>query len=244
MAQVKNLAYEMHENGQCDPPECAWCDPPSVPPVHDRPQSVEAGSNLPPGGDGGSPFDQILNDSLRSGLQDIIERLDGELDHPDGWNDRTNDQWRVQTLGAADWAMRKVAKLDRESTAISDTAAEEIDTITKWRDAEFARIAPQREHWTWLLADFHEKQLAEDPNAKTIKLAHGALVARKQPDNIDIPDPLRTLQWVIDQFKEDLFRVKRELNRTEIKHAVLKNGEIIEGVVVVEGQVKYSVAPS
>src|ERR1035437_3714242 len=119
MAQVKNLAYEMHENGQCDPPECSWCNPPSVPPVHDRPQSVEAGSNLPPGGDGGSP--------------------------------ESIEQWRVQTLGAADWCMRKVAGLDRESTAISDTAADEIDTMTKWRDAELARIAPQREHWTWLL---------------------------------------------------------------------------------------------
>jgi phage host-nuclease inhibitor protein Gam len=199
---------------------------------------------LPPGGDGGSPFDQILNDSLRSGLQDIIERLDGELDHPDGWNDRTNDQWRVQTLGAADWAMRKVAKLDRESTAISDTAAEEIDTITKWRDAEFARIAPQREHWTWLLADFHEKQLAEDPKAKTIKLPHGALIARKQPDNIEIEDVKTAMAWC-HACNDDYLRFPDpELNRSAIKAAVLKNGEIIPGVEVVVGEIKYSVAPS
>src|ERR1035437_3964617 len=132
MAQVKNLAYEMHENGQCDPPECAWCDPPSVPPVHSGPSVPESlAPNSTPGGDGGSP--------------------------------ESIEQWRVQTLGAADWVMRKVAKLDRESTAISDTAADEIDNMTKWRDSELARIAPQREHWTWLLADFHEKQLAEDP---------------------------------------------------------------------------------
>ena len=51
---MKTLAYALHESGQCDPLECAWCTDPSVPPVHDRPQSVEAGSNLPPGGDGGS----------------------------------------------------------------------------------------------------------------------------------------------------------------------------------------------
>jgi phage host-nuclease inhibitor protein Gam len=208
MAQMKTLAYELHMNGRCDPAECAWRDHSSVPPVHDRPQSVESGSNLTPGGDGGS------------------------------------DQWRVQTLGAADWVMRKVAKLDRESAAISDTAADEIDTMTKWRDSELARIAPQREHWTWLLADFHEKQLAEDPNAKTIKLAHGALVARKQPDNIEIENVKTALAWAL-ACNDDYVRFPEpELNRSAIKAAVLKNGEIIPGVEVVEGQVKYSVAPS
>jgi hypothetical protein len=51
---MKTLAYELHEDGECYPAECSWCDPPSVPPVHARPQSGESGSNLTPGGDGGS----------------------------------------------------------------------------------------------------------------------------------------------------------------------------------------------
>lgn len=247
MAQMKTLAYALHESGRCDPPECVWCDTPSVPPVHDRPQSVEAGSNLPPGGDGGSfgsywDAFQVLDNGEVITL-DASQRLGEHLNEIE--DAPTNDQWRVQTLGAADWAMRKVAKLDRESTAISDAAQEEIDTIIKWRDAEFARIAPQREHWTWLLADFHEKQLAEDPKAKTIKLPHGALVARKQPDGIDIPDPDSVMAWCRKNDLDNTYtRIKTELNRAAIKKAVLELGEIIDGVAVVKGQIRYSVAPS
>lgn len=230
MSQMKTLAYKLHEDGQCDPFNCVWCDPPSVPSVHAGPSvPVSLAPISTPEGDRSSPE---------------AERLKGELDYPEGWYERENDQWRVQTLGAADWCMRKVAKLDRESTAIADAASEEIDTIIRWRDAEFARIAPQREHWTWLLADFHEKQLAEDPKVKTIKLAHGALVARKQPDNVDIPDPDALIHWALEYGDPGFVRVKKELDRAKVKDAVLKNGEILPGVEVVVGTVKYSVAPS
>lgn len=227
MAQMKSLAYALHESGQCDPPECAWCDPPSVPPVHDRPQSVEAGSNLPPGGDGGS----------------LAERLEDALAADVPFDQAMPGHWEVTDPGSADWALRKLGKVDAEAHAVSELAEQQIAAIEAWRGAEHKRLGTQRENWETLLAVYHRALLAEDEKAKTIRLPHGTLTARKLPDGIVIEDEEALLKWASAE-AVDYVRVRVDLNHSAIKAAVLKSGEIIPGVEVVEGQVKYSVAPN
>ncbi len=172
----------------------------------------------------------------------MTDALADYLDHPDDWQERRDEQWRVRDLGSADWCMRKVAQLDHEKDAIDHAAAEQIETIKAWWQTELDRLAHQRAHWEWLLAQWHLEKLGEDPKAKTIRLPHGVLSARKQPDNIDIADP----DAVIALFAADseYVRVKRELNRSAIKDAVLKNGEILPGVSIVPGEITYNASPN
>ena len=173
------------------------------------------------------------------------ERLYDHLDHPDGWKEQATEHWRVTDLGSADWVMRKVAKIDQERAAIDDLASQQIETIKAWWTEELERLERTRTHWEWLLADFHSRQLLEDPkHSKTIALPHGKLISRKQPDNIEIAEPSDVLLWALGQANNMVRYPEPELNRSALKEAVLKGGEIIPGVEIVEGEVRYSVLPN
>ena len=199
-----------------------WSPPSAAPPFQDRPQSVESGSNLTHGGGSGPTPDE----SLTQYLQDQIEP----------------GHWEVTDPGSADWALRKLGKVDAEAHAVSDLAEQQIAAIEAWRGAEHKRLGTQRENWETLLTVYHRGLWIEDEKVKTIRLPHGTLTARKLPDNIEIEDVKTALAWAL-ACNDDYVRFPEpELNRAALKEAVLKNGEIIPGVTATVGAVRFTVS--
>jgi phage host-nuclease inhibitor protein Gam len=170
----------------------------------------------------------------------LEELLDGE--EPEATN-KEGHRWEITDLGGADWAMRKVAKLDAEAREVTDTADRQLRAIETWREAEYQRLQNQRGRFEALLADYHRRILAKDKKAKTIRLPHGVLTARKLPDNVQILDEDEVLEWAKDQGNEFVIVVPVEyrLDRSAVKAAVLKAGEIIPGVTPIEGEVRFQV---
>ena len=78
MAQMKNLAYEMHLNGQCDPLECAW-----------RPPHQGTPSSAP----------EV------SGLSSADRPTASTVDDPSGGGGLT-EPWRSTALAVANWLTR------------------------------------------------------------------------------------------------------------------------------------------
>lgn len=171
----------------------------------------------------------------------LAERLDDYL-APESEVDEGN--WEITGVGSADWALRKLAKVEAEDAEVRELAESQIAAIEAWREAEQNRLDTRRQNWETLLAKWHRQRLAEDPDGpKSIRLPHGVLHSRKQPDNVEIPNPKAVLEWAKGAGMSYLrvIPVHYELDRSAIKDAVLKSGEIIPGVVPVVGEVRYSV---
>jgi phage host-nuclease inhibitor protein Gam len=167
------------------------------------------------------------------------ERLDDALDL-DAPEEDTPGHWQITDPGSADWALRKLGKVDAEAHQVSELAEQQIAAIEAWRGAEHGRLGAQREHWETLLAIYHRARLEEDEKAKTIRLPHGTLTARKLPDGIVIEDEDALMAW-LGLNEVGYIRVRRDLDRAAIKDAVLKNGEILPGVEVKPGDVRFTV---
>lgn len=175
----------------------------------------------------------------------ITERLDEILDEP--YVPQQSEHWKIEDKGGANWALRKVAKIDGKIAEISDYVAEKKAKLDALLESECGQLQRDREYFTSHLADYHRMVLAEDEKAKTIKLDDGALVSRKQPDGVDIPDPEAVMAWARENAPAYIrypLPPAPQLERNAIKEAVLKGGEIIPGVTAVTGEVKFDVAPS
>lgn len=94
-------------------------------------------------------------------------------------------RWRIQSLGAADWAMVKVAEVD----AIVRRYADEIDRWSRARtDAAKAGI--------WLSERLKEWAIeSRTDNTKTFRLAHGEVGTREQKPKAMIVDESVALEW-------------------------------------------------
>lgn len=99
------------------------------------------------------------------------------------------DTFRVETAQMADWALRKLRAFLAKTEQDHDLAETEHALIDEWLRKETAKVDDRIRFFRGLLADWHRRQLAADPHAKTIALPAGSLVARKQPDRVEIADP-------------------------------------------------------
>jgi len=170
----------------------------------------------------------------------LAERLDDALDLDVPFDEAMPGHWQITDPGSADWALRKLGKVDAEAHQVSELAEQQIAAIEAWRGAEHGRLGTQREHWEALLGHYHRLRLEEDEKAKTIRLPHGTLTARKLPDGIVIEDEDALLKWAKTE-APDYVRVREDLNHSAIKAAVLKSGEILPGVSATVGDVRFTV---
>lgn len=177
-----------------------------------------------------------MTDSLDAFLDEALPQDD--LVGGDG----PNDYW-VTDLPTATTAMGRVANIDAQISEIVDTANDRIDRINKWRNDECERLKQRRGYYEALLSHFHVAVLKADPKRKTVKLDNGVLTARKQPDNIAIPEPTLVTVWLMKNNPRYLKHVDPELDRMVVKAAVLQNGEVIPGVEIVPGVVTFNASP-
>lgn len=149
--------------------------------------------------------------------------------------------WTIEDESAASWAIRKIAKIDRDAQKALDLAEEQIAKVETWRDKELERIQGHRSFFEYHLAAYHRSRLIEDERVKTISLPDGTLKARKSPDNIAFADEERFFDQVLHAGEDRFIKVTKALDRKMVKEAVLKDGESLPGVSIVPGEVRFSV---
>lgn len=158
------------------------------------------------------------------------------------------EEFQVDTLERAIWAARRRASVESKMQSLRDTAQAEMDRIHLWLTEALAPYQHDMDYFDALLEGYHRRELDTDPKRKTIKLPDAELVSRKQPD-----------AWEFDEdafiasasFKHpDLVRVKHEIDKKEAKRLLTAtdtgsvidaSGEVVEGVTVTPGDVKFSV---
>lgn len=169
-------------------------------------------------------------------MTSLAEHLDASIEEPQTEEER--ESFRIADEGAANWALRKLARIRAEQDKNRDLAQLEIDRVNAWLDEVNVQLGARAEFFEGHLIDYHRGLLAEDEKKKTIKLPAGTLKARKVPDNVEISDDFLEHAQVA---RPDLVRTKYEVDRKAVKEAVLKDGEILPGVTRIEGTTSYTV---
>lgn len=192
-------------------------------------------------------------------LVEIDEAVTAALDEVDPPEHMPDGRWRVTDEGSADWAVRKLARAretaantraqaNRQRKAIQEAVAPYLQQLDEWEAERIDALDRDAGHWEALLAEYHRQVLTEDERAKTVKLPHGKLVARKQPDAWEAEDTV-VIDWATKVGAHEILTTKTLLQRAEMKKTlsvattgeVVWGGELVPGVRVIPGEVKYSV---
>lgn len=166
----------------------------------------------------------------------LAEHLDASIEEPQTEEER--ESFSIRDEGAANWALRKLARIRAEQEKNADLARLEIERVNAWLDEVNLQLGARAEFFEGHLIDYHRGLLAEDEKRKTVKLPAGTLSARKVPDNVEIADDF--LERAIDLFPE-FIRTKKELDKRAVKEAVLNDGQILPGVTRIEGSINFSI---
>jgi hypothetical protein len=153
-----------------------------------------------------------------------------------------------------DRANRAVWKVGRIQDDLADDEAlykSELARLTDWITNRRLRAEKAIEFLTTLTAGYHAIVLEDDPKRKTIRLPAGDLVARQQPARWDIDDD-QFIEWARANNHDELLNTKVTVDRLTVKsdlhvapdgRAVDGYGEVVDGVTVTPGEVRFSVKP-
>jgi len=177
-------------------------------------------------------------------LSELMEDLPEELPE----TPEQKERFRVKDKEQAEWCLRQISRLMREQKEIESTAQAEIEKITAWKNDQTESIQKSISFFEYLLIEYHQQILKENPKAKTIKLPSGRLEARKaQPEYQR--DKETMLSWV-EQNRPEYIVVKKDINWSGLKK-ILKyrngtgidpdTGEVVPGLKVIERGMTFRV---
>ncbi len=179
------------------------------------------------------------------GLMELEERM---LEFLDDENDckrysqeeNTGHSFRITNLDQANWAVRKVARIETARQECRALVEQEMAKLNTWLKSEEEDYDQERSFFEHLLRDYLDEQRQQDSKLKTIKLPNGKIGLRKQQPEFQ-RDNDKLLAWLKNN-RQELVKVKEEPDWAGLKAAaaVLGNtmadpetGEVIEGVTVV-----------
>lgn len=157
----------------------------------------------------------------------LEEFLIGEPES-EGGDDAVRELEIPDNIEAADWQLRRLARLRRLMAENDALAAVEIERVRAWVAGENARLERQATFYEQALTAFHAQLLDGDPKRKTINLPAGSLKARKHPDSVVVLDAEQFVAWALDE-RPELVRTKVEPNKSEIKR-LLSVGPLADDV--------------
>lgn len=178
-----------------------------------------------------------------------IEAIDP--DDPQTWDEPEREAWRITNDGVADWSMRKLARAQQERQRIVDRFEEAMRDLTQRRDHALRRPERDIEFFGHHLSEYHAALYEAGKAGTTYPLAYGNLTSRQQPARVEIIDADAFTEWAEGTNRLDLLRVKVEPDKTALKRLPHKDGsivdeegEVVPGVVVVEGERTFTPKPA
>lgn len=160
-------------------------------------------------------------------------------------------QFEITDLDSLNWAFRKLSALKSKEKEIRQLANVERDRIDQWEKSELSTIENSTSFFESLIQQYHAKQLAEDPKAKTISTPYGKSKTRKSKEAPEKANEDELLEYVLENEMLDFIKnsvkwsdFKKTLKIVEIsgeKVVVDENGQLVKGVTVKPESISYSV---
>ncbi len=153
-------------------------------------------------------------------------------------------------------AMRRLAYWQSKAEEIERTYSialkpylEAVLAIEARKEAELERIAKRTEYHRHMVEFYAADTITETSKRKTVDTPFGSVSGRKQPDKYDYDEAV--LMPFVEANLPEAVRIKREIDRNALKAAgtvqdgqlITPDGEVIPGVAVTPGGMKYTVKP-
>ncbi|MFJ7407507.1 MULTISPECIES: host-nuclease inhibitor Gam family protein [unclassified Lysinibacillus] len=153
--------------------------------------------------------------------------------------EETKQRYEITNLESLNWAFRQIANAQAELKKNQALADAEYDRIKRWQEDESKSHINTVEFFQHLIAEYHTKELAENPKKKTISTPYGkskSTTSSAQPDKPTNADEEKLLEFVKAN-KKELVKTVEEVQWGEFKKT-LKVVEIdgVEKVIDENGQ--------
>jgi len=151
----------------------------------------------------------------------------------------------IADLNSANWAFRKLAAIEQKRNGIKELADKEMERIRNWQQQEEESLNNSKEFFEGLLTEYFVTQKEMDPKFK-ISTPYGKVSSRKQQPKWNYED--EKLIGYLENYKPELIRIKKEINKNDFKKAVKEKdgfiltedgkvvsnetGELIEGITI------------
>jgi phage host-nuclease inhibitor protein Gam len=177
---------------------------------------------------------------LREKLSAPAERYAEYLDSQ--YSDGEVQEFTVDDMGKADWALRKLRELKQEKERNEEFAQKEKERIDEWLERENGKIDQSIQYFEGHLAAYLNRLRQDNPKLKSISLPNGRIGFRKRPAKWTYNDEV-LLDGLKANGRTDLIRNKEMVDKQSLKKSVkvvdgrvvdLTTGWIVEGVTVEE----------
>ncbi|WP_203648956.1 host-nuclease inhibitor Gam family protein [Secundilactobacillus yichangensis] len=162
-------------------------------------------------------------------------------------NSTEKKTFKVNDIGSATWAMRKLRAFDEQDKDFKRTAQDQIDSINAWLKRQLEANADGRSYLEGLLTDYMFEQRKKDPKFR-INTPYGMVSTRKSPAGVNWSDK-KVMESLEKQGMDDFIRIKKEPDKAKIKKSfkfteggkyVNEDGQIIEGATPKEATTKVT----
>lgn len=167
---------------------------------------------------------------------DALNRF--EIDEVESSDEEEKQGWSVDSLESVNWALRKIAALNKQINENEQLAKEEKNRIEQWEKRENTSHKQSIEFFEQKISEYHRELLADDPKAK-IKTPYGQVSSRKVAAKIEYGD--NTIQELKELGLDEYVRVKEEVNKADLKKVlnitndlkvVTADGEVLSSAIV------------
>lgn len=152
-------------------------------------------------------------------------------------------EWRIKDVEDADWALKRLAELRRETDQNNAIAAKRIQEISQRTDALNAKAMRGVSFFETHLkvwAEENRKALLGSGKQKYRDLPSGRIGWRKQQERVKVADPKAVLEWArLQPVELELIRFKEEPAMEAIQAHFERTGELPPGCEHVQGTDKF-----
>lgn len=163
--------------------------------------------------------------------------------------EQVTDRFKVQDDEQANWALRKIARVDEKLAESRETAKKEIDKVKTWLEQTEKQLNSEREYFEGLLLEYALEMGLDKAKKRSKALPNGRFRFKKQGEDWRIDNDV-----VISQLEslglDHLIKVEKKPKKAEIKKEVkvhngkavhAESGELIEGITVIDKGKKFEV---
>jgi len=155
-------------------------------------------------------------------------------------DDTTPEPFKIDTLELADWAIRKIARAESETTRLellADSMKKAIDERLKTLTAPHVRTIT---NMTILLEPWANIEIAKQGGKKkSYSTISGRVGFRQNPQSVEVVDEARAVADV--EAKQVPNGIKKTVSKTAIKEYIKKTGVTPAGIEVKTGAVNFYV---
>lgn len=161
-----------------------------------------------------------------------------EIDELTNTSEEEKQGWSINNLESVNWALRKIAALNKQINENEQLAKEEKYRIEQWEQKENSSHKQSVEFFEQKISEYHRELLADDHKAK-IKTPYGQVSLRKVSAKIEYGN--NTIQELKELGLDEYVRVKEEVNKADLKKVltitddlkvVTEDGEVLSSAIV------------